>query len=176
MHVHDGTGELVKSSASTHTLKEFVPAEHRDIASSNADNEFNRASDEENIDFNIPGVPNSTVKRSHVVKTTLSEKHCKMIFNNIEHSIPSAKHPRTRSKPLETLNCARYSMLTPKHNAKHAWRIETLASSIARAATSCEMTQQRTGSTSSPFLTLLYPKLLHQDGSATRSQVREERR
>ena len=47
----------MKSSASTHTVKEFVPAKHRDIASSNADNEFNRATDEENIDFNIPGVP-----------------------------------------------------------------------------------------------------------------------
>ena len=62
MHAHNGTGEPVKSSASTHIVKEqFVPAEHRDIASSNADNEFNRATDEENIDFNIPGVPNSTV-------------------------------------------------------------------------------------------------------------------
>ena len=67
MHAHDGTGEPVKSSASTHTVKEqFVPAEHRDIASSNAD-KFNLATDEENIDFNIPGVPNSTVKRSHGV-------------------------------------------------------------------------------------------------------------
>ena len=67
-HAHDGTGEPVKSSASTHIVKEqFVPAEHRDIASFNADNEFNRAIDEENIDFNIPGVPNSTVKRSHGV-------------------------------------------------------------------------------------------------------------
>ena len=46
--------------------EQFVPAEHRDTASSNADNEFNRAT-EENIDFNIPGVPNSTVKRSHGV-------------------------------------------------------------------------------------------------------------
>ena len=68
MHAHDGTGERVKSSASTHIVKEqFVPPEHRDIASFNADNEFNRATDEENIDFNIPGVPNSTVKRSHGV-------------------------------------------------------------------------------------------------------------
>ena len=67
-HDHDGTGERVKSSASTHRVKEqFVLAEHRDIASFNADNEFNRATDEENIDFNIPGVPNSTVKRSHGV-------------------------------------------------------------------------------------------------------------
>ena len=64
-HAHDGTGELVKSSASTHIVKgQVVPAEHRDIASFNADKEFNRATDEENIDFNLPGVPNSTVKRS----------------------------------------------------------------------------------------------------------------
>ena len=68
-HVHDGTGQPVESSSSsTHTQKEqFVPEENRDIASFNADNEFNRAIDEENIDFNIPGVPNSTVKRSHGV-------------------------------------------------------------------------------------------------------------
>ena len=66
---HDGTGQLVeRNSSSAHTVKEqFVPEEHRDIASFNADNEFNRAIDEENIDFNIPGVPNSTVKRSHGV-------------------------------------------------------------------------------------------------------------
>ena len=67
MHAHDGTGEPVKSSASTHIVKEqFVPAEHRDTASFNA-NKFNLATDEENIDFNIPGVPNSMVKRSHGV-------------------------------------------------------------------------------------------------------------
>ena len=33
MHAHDGTGEPVKSSASTHIVKEqVVPEEHRDIA------------------------------------------------------------------------------------------------------------------------------------------------
>ena len=66
MHAHDGTGEPVKSSANTDTVEEFVPAEHRDTASSNA-NKFNLATDEENIDFNIPGVPNSMVKRAHGV-------------------------------------------------------------------------------------------------------------
>ena len=68
-HAHDGTGQLVESSSSsTHIVKEqFVPEENRDIASFNADTEFNRAIDEENIDFNIPGVPNSMVKRSHGV-------------------------------------------------------------------------------------------------------------
>ena len=47
--------------------EQFAPEEHRDIASFNTDNEFNRAINEENIDFNIPGVPNSTVNRSHGV-------------------------------------------------------------------------------------------------------------
>ena len=68
-HAHDGTRQPVEpSSSSTHIVNEhFVPEENRDIASFNADNELNRAIDEENIDFNIPGVPNSTVKRSHGV-------------------------------------------------------------------------------------------------------------
>ena len=47
--------------------EQFVPAEHRDIASFNADDEFNRAIDEENIDFNIPRVPHSAVKQLHSV-------------------------------------------------------------------------------------------------------------
>ena len=62
MQVHDRTGKLVESS--THTVQEFGSLEHRDIASSNA-NKFNLANDEENIDFNISGVPNAMVKRSH---------------------------------------------------------------------------------------------------------------
>ena len=45
----------------THTVKEqFAPEQNRDIASFNADDELNRAINEENIDFNIPGVPHST--------------------------------------------------------------------------------------------------------------------
>ena len=57
----DGTG-----SSSTHTVKEqFAPGENRDIASFNADNEFNRAIDEENIDFNIPGLNQSVIDRGN---------------------------------------------------------------------------------------------------------------
>ena len=68
-HAHDGTGQLVEqNSSSAHTVKEqFAPEENRDIASFNTENEFNRAINEENIDFNIPGVPHSAVKRSHGV-------------------------------------------------------------------------------------------------------------
>ena len=45
-------------------MQEFGSPEHRDTASSNA-NKFNLAIDKENIDFNISGVPNAMVKRSH---------------------------------------------------------------------------------------------------------------
>ena len=62
MQAHDRTGKPVESR--THTVQEFGSLEHRDTASSNA-NKFNLAIDEENIDFNISGVPNAMVKRSH---------------------------------------------------------------------------------------------------------------
>ena len=52
------------NQAHTHTVQEFGSPGHRDTASSNAD-KFNLAIDEENIDFNISGVPNAMVKRSH---------------------------------------------------------------------------------------------------------------
>ena len=62
MQVPDRTGKPVESN--THTVQEIGSLEHRDTASSNA-NKFNLAIDEENIDFNISGVPNAMVKRSH---------------------------------------------------------------------------------------------------------------
>ena len=66
---HDGTVQLVeRNSSSAHTVKEqFAPEENRDIASFNTNNEFNRAINEENIGFNIPGLPHSAVKQSHGV-------------------------------------------------------------------------------------------------------------
>ena len=64
MNVHDRTEIPVE--ASTHKVQEVGSLEHRDITSSNA-NKFNLATDEENIDFNIPGVPKSMVKRSHSI-------------------------------------------------------------------------------------------------------------
>ena len=64
---HDGSGQPdERNSSSAHTVKEqHAPEEHREIASFNTDNEFNRAINEEDIDFNIPGVPHSTVKQLH---------------------------------------------------------------------------------------------------------------
>ena len=104
MHAHDGTGEPVKSSASTHTVEEFVLAEHRGIASSNADNKFNLATAE------FDGETITWRRRSQLDsedREPPNDKHFKVIFNNIEHSIFSAKNQKMRSKLLETLNYAR---------------------------------------------------------------------
>ena len=54
------------NNSSVHKVKEkHAPEEHREIASFNTNNEFNREIKEEDIDFNIPGLPHSTVKQLH---------------------------------------------------------------------------------------------------------------
>ena len=53
-----------------HTVKEqHAPEVHREIALLNTDNEFNREINEEDIDFNIPGPPHSTVKQLYTSHT-----------------------------------------------------------------------------------------------------------
>ena len=47
-------------TAQEHTVKEqHAPDEHREIASFNTNNEFNRVINEEDIDFNVAGVPHA---------------------------------------------------------------------------------------------------------------------
>ena len=58
MKNHDRTEKPVE--ASSHKVQEVGSLEHRDDV-----NKFNLAIDDENIDFNISGVPNAMVKRSH---------------------------------------------------------------------------------------------------------------
>ena len=54
----DRTGKPVEESS--HKVQEVGSLEHRDDV-----NKFNLANNDENIDFNISGVPNAMVKRSH---------------------------------------------------------------------------------------------------------------
>ena len=60
MRNHDRTGKPVEGSS--HKVKVVGSLENRDDA-----NKFNLAMDDENIDFNISGVPNAMVKRSHSI-------------------------------------------------------------------------------------------------------------
>ena len=128
MQAHDRTGKPVESRTHAHIVQEVGSLEHCDTACSNA-NKFNLAIDEENIDFNITGVPNAMVKRSHSInvhnliqqiENHLNEKHFKVIFNNIVLSIPSAKSQKMRLWLLGTLNYARLSTWSRNHNAEHA--------------------------------------------------------
>ena len=106
---HDRTGKLVEGNA--HTVQEVGSLEDRDDA-----NKFNVAMDEENIDFNISGVPNTMEKRSHginvhnliqQIENHLNDKHFEMISQSIAHSIPSAKSQKMRLWLLGTQNYAR---------------------------------------------------------------------
>ena len=65
--IHDRSGQPDEhNSSSTHMVKEqHAPEVHREIALLNTDNAFNREINEEDIDFNIPGLPHSTVKQLH---------------------------------------------------------------------------------------------------------------
>ena len=60
MRNHDRTGQPVEGRL--HKVQEVGSLEHRDDA-----DKFNLAMDDENIDFNISGVPNAMVKRSHSI-------------------------------------------------------------------------------------------------------------
>ena len=128
MHVHDRTGEPVKSSANTHTVEEFGSAEHCGTASSYA-NKFNLAIDEENIDFNISDVPNAMVKRSHginvhnlIQKIEYHPQRQALQSDLQQHRVfnPFSKESKDAIKAAETLNYAKQSTWSQKHNAEHA--------------------------------------------------------
>ena len=85
-----------RNSSSAHTVKEqFVPEENRDIAIFNTYNEFNRAINEEDIDFNIPGLPHSAVKQSHGANV--------QIFDSEDREPPSSTCISKRSSTTSTI-------------------------------------------------------------------------
>ena len=157
--------------------EQFAPEENRDIASFNTDNEFNRAINEENIDFNIPGLPHSAVKRSHgvnvqnLIQKIENHPQRRALQSDLQQHRqfnPFSKESRDVIKQLETLNCVNYSMWNPKHSAKYVCRTGTSASSTARAGTSCEMERKRTRNTSSSLLTSFrFPIITSRKGDPT---------
>ena len=80
----DRTGEPVEGRL--HKVQEDGYLEHRDDA-----DKFNLAIDDENIDFNISGVPNAMVKRSHSIN-----------FHNLVQQIEN--HPQRQARQSEIFN------------------------------------------------------------------------
>ena len=100
---HAGSGQFVEQNSSrAHTVTEqHAPDEHREIASFDTNNEFNRAINEEDIDFNVPGVPHSTVKQLHgasvrdlIQKIENHPNRHALQRDKDNHSIPSAKNQK----------------------------------------------------------------------------------
>ena len=59
---HDRSGQPDERNSSK---TKDAPEVHRESTSFNTNNEFNRAINEDDIDFNIPGLPHSTMKQLH---------------------------------------------------------------------------------------------------------------
>ena len=152
---HDGSGQPDERNRSTiRTVKEqFVPEENRDIASFNADNEFNHAINEEDIDFNIPGLPHSAVKQSH--GTNVQGLIPKIENHAHRQALHSDLQQRQQFNPFSKESKDMIREGNRKHSAKYACRIGTSALSTARAGTSCEMERRRTRTSSSTLLDLL---------------------
>ena len=118
----DRTGKPVE--ASSHKVQEVGSLEHRDDA-----DKFNLAMDDEIIDFNISGVPNAMVKRSHGIDV---HKWIQQIENHPQKEALqsdfqqhrafnlSAKNQKMRLWLLGTLNYARWSTWSRNHSAEHA--------------------------------------------------------
>ena len=163
-HAHGGTGQPVEqNSSNVHTVKEqFVPEENRDIASFNADNEFNRAINEENIDFNIPGVPHFAVKRSHGInvrnliqkienhpqrRTLQSDLQQHRQFNAFSKESQDVIKAAGNTELCELID------VEPKAQCKVCLSYWDVGIVYCTCVTSYEMIRQRTKSTSSQFLT-----------------------
>ena len=186
-HVHDGTGQLVENSLSAHKVKEqFALEENRDVASFNTDNEFNRATDEENIDFNIPGVPNSTVKRSHGVNV---HKLIHKIENNPQRQALQSDFRQHRAfnsfskKSQEVIKAAGNTELCeildvePKAQCKAClayWDAGIVYCTCGHFLR--EDTTENKKHIKSFLIFSLSSELLHQEGPTTRSHVRKERK
>ena len=78
-------------------------------------NKIELGMDDENIDFNISGIPDVTVKRSQSISVhdliqkieSHPQKAIQNVSNSIVRSIPSTKNQKKRLWLLGILNCAR---------------------------------------------------------------------
>ena len=107
--------------------EQFASEENRDTPSSNA-NKFNLATDEESIHFNIPGVSNSMVKRSHgvnvhnLIQKIENHPQRQALQSDLQQHRqfnPFSKESQDAIKAAGKLNYARLSMWSQKHNAEH---------------------------------------------------------
>ena len=87
---HDRSGQPDERNSSN--KQQDAPEVHREIALLNTDNELTREIIEEDIDFNIPGLPHSTVKQLHGASVR------ELIQKNREPPAPTCSSTRATTK------------------------------------------------------------------------------
>ena len=141
---HDGSKQPDDCNKSTtHTMKERYAHEvHREIALFNTDNEFNRAINEENIDFNIPRLLHSAVKRLHsasvreLIQRIENHPQRPALQSDLQQHRafnPFSKESKEIIHEVGNIELCELLIWNPKHSAKYACRTGTSASSTARA-------------------------------------------
>ena len=129
--------------------EQHAPDEHRGTASLNTNNEFNRVINEEDIDFNVPGVPHSTVKQLHgasvrdLIQKIENHPNRHALQRDLQQSQPFnpfSQESKEMIHEVENVELCELLDMEPKHSAKYVYHTGTWASS---ADTSCATERRR---------------------------------
>ena len=179
MRNHDRTVKPVEGRS--HKVQEVGSLAHRDDA-----DKFNLAMDDENIDFNISGVPNAMVKRSHSInvhnliqqienhpqRQALQDdlqQHC--AFN------PFSKESKDAIMAAGNTELCKIIDVEPKSQCRAClthWSTGIVYCTCEHLMKDDTTEKQEVHLIRAGFV--LHPELLHKEGPATRSQVRESTR
>ena len=166
--IHDRSGQLAeRDSSSAHTVKEqHAPEVHREIALFNTDNEFNREIIEDDIDFNIPGVPHSTVKQLHgasvrdLIQKIENHPHRHALQRDLQQSQSFNPFSQESKQIHEVGNIELCELLDtePKAQCKVCLSYWDVGIVYCTCGTSCETEQRRTRNLSStPWISSRFP-------------------
>ena len=173
---HDRTGKPVEGSS--HKVQEVGSLEHRDDA-----DKFHLAIDDENIDYNISGVPNAMVKRSHGIKV---HNLIQQIENHPQREAlqsdlqqhqafnPFSKESKDAIMAAGNTELCEIVDVEPKSQCRAClthWKAGIVYCTCGHLMKDDTTEKKEVHLMRAGFV--VHPELLHKEGPATRSQVRE---
>ena len=162
-----------------------APEENRDIASFNTDNEFNRKINEEDIDFNIPGLPHSIVKQAHSasVRELIQkiENHPNRLAlqrdpQQSQSFNPFSQESKEMIQEVGNVELCELLYVQPKTHCKVCLSYKDAASSIARATLLAQRNGGEQEICSVHHGSPLDSELLYKERATTRAPSWEEAR
>ena len=151
---HDRSGQLDKHDVAVQDNPEVC----HEIKTLNTDNEAIRERIEEDMDFKIPGLPHSTVKQlqsasvRELIQKIENHPHRHAVQRDLQQSQslnPFSQESKQMIHEVGNIDLCDYLTRNPKRSAKYVYHTGTLASSTARAGTSCEKEERRIRNSSS---------------------------